>query len=213
MDHLAREILETIEFLCKKGTRSFNPETGTYCTSLPYPNSVMGPTFVLQIPYPYFCQPPVDFEKKQRLRGMSSTYRLPEGLTAGQLQDFSLLMREREDLTPRQKLDKMTEVWKTLTDHNPALKTLRYNADDFFHLYHLILGVASSFNRIDIQNFMDLIGKVPPALHMNKSPEYKNLAQSFYQATADMHWVAAPESLLAIHDQLKRKSARPLSNS
>ncbi|MCE9507290.1 MAG: hypothetical protein K8R48_03100 [Alphaproteobacteria bacterium] len=162
-----------------------------------------------EIPDRDFCQPPVDFEKKYSLTGVSQRYRLPEGLSPRDLQNYALLSWRKESLTVAEQQERLAGVWHLLTAYNPELNKVLHDPQDTDTLFHAIMGVASAFNIEDIQGFISSATQPHRAWEMEKTSEFIKLTEVFnHYAIPDrlnLRWVASPVTLRSIRDKIIRK--------
>ncbi|MBI3440267.1 MAG: hypothetical protein HY052_00400 [Proteobacteria bacterium] len=216
MDHLACEILETIEAFRKQGRPKMDSTTGKPFSRVQLGNELFQGD--VDIPDWSFLQPPVDFEMQHHLTKIAQHYHLPEGLSPDNLQTYALLLTRRKDMSEAARLDKMTAICDALIVANPALQRLQCDTARFWTAYHVVMGVASAFNIDDIQHFLNGQGKPEPAgVRMENSLEFKSLTSVFNRYAAarhmapdlDMFWVASPTTLQNIRDQFVKKRSKP----
>jgi hypothetical protein len=207
MSRLAKEILNTISAAEKNGKKIKDQRSGVFCTEVKLPGRS------LLIPDPNFSQPPVSFENKHGLSGISRSYQLPPYVTARDLQNYCILTY-MGDMTDKECRQKLQSLWRSLKFYNPSLRPLQYNPSSTKDLYHLAMGVASAFNEEDIQAFV--LGSGPQAMKMWESKKYKKLTKVFNKYAGKkaksedlaLYWVATPATLKVIKDQFKEKIDR-----
>jgi len=158
-----------------------------------------------------FRQPPVDFEKKYGLIGISQYYRLPEGLSSAALDSYSVLLHK--NFPEEQGLMKMNEAWDELKELNLILKKINYDAGNISMMYNLLMGVASAFNIRDIQHFIS--DPRAAGSKMRASAEFGSLVQIFNYASRPAEfgfgWVASPKTIAYIREQAESKKIPPAS--
>jgi hypothetical protein len=156
-----------------------------------------------------FYQPPVEFEKKHNLTGISQWYSLPAGLSPRDLQSYALLSWRKENLTAAEQQERLAGVWHLLTAYNPELKKIIHDRQDTDALYHAIMGVASAFNIKDIQGFISNSTQPHRAWEMEKTPEFIKLTEVFNRCAGpeglNLKWVAAPATLRLIRGKVLKK--------
>lgn len=162
-----------------------------------------------------FCQPPVDFEKKTGMQGLSCTYVLPHGLSSKELQKYALLSFSADRPAAHEKL---SEMWRHLQTCNPyELKGLTFEAKNTENVFHAVMGVASAFLPRDIQLFIDRQHDVdgPHEAARPRSSEEKFLRNKIDVCCGPIGWAPSLATLQSISRQLNSvtKPVAPVSRT
>jgi len=165
----------------------------------------------VRMPLLDFCKPPVEFEKKHGLKGISHNYKIPAGLTSQELQIYTMITLKRDDIAKSERKEKLLETYNLLISLNPILNEVKKIPDNVNDLYHLILGVASSFNIDDINQFVFNSTPSIKGLEMEQTPEFKKLSKVFNMNSCAMSqrlgiphlgWLASPKTLNDISNKM-----------
>ena len=168
-------------------------------------------------------QPALNVEAEHGLTGIGTRYNLPEGLELDELHAYaSLTVPLYKNKVIRKifmalcdpfhecsrvggdETTKLRQVFHAIAVRNPELEGLRFDRDDQWALWHVVCGIASSFNRHDIQFLLDT-GSQRNAL---RDKTYKDLFEKVSaQAGHRLGWVPAPTTLEKIGAQLRQANA------
>lgn len=151
--------------------------------------------------YTPFSQPPLDLEHSTLMTGIAAHYKMPEEMTARDVQNYAMLQVggfSRRDELPAEVTDKFAALNALMTAHNPVLEKLKYNHDDGWRHYDVLLGIASDFKSEDIQFYLD--GHTGAT---QKKPEYHQLHENISNKI-NLNWVPALSTLQKIDKQLPK---------
>lgn len=159
----------------------------------------------MMLPYLDFRQPPVDFEKRTGMSGLSCQYFLPPDLLPRELQEYGMISLADNRVAH----ERLSEVWGHLKNCNPeTLGRLEFDAKDTMKLYHAILGAASAFLPQDIQAWLD--GWNGVTLRENREAEL--LINKIEVCHGPAYWVPSMETLRMMDKQLvsvKKPAIKP----
>ncbi len=202
MDDLAREMIDTITTCMAKGVETRDPVTGKIHFLLVTIDSKDKSESRLEIPFPDFCQPPVDFEKKSGLKNIAARYNLPEGIKPCDLQDYAQSLRHgvmRNEIPADTAEDKMMQAYHALVARNPQLAELEPLTGKDLNTFHTLMGVASGFNVKDIKYWLNG-GTLSKGL---QDPAYaENMQKADRWCLTD--WAVSPETLQDICTQIDK---------
>ncbi|TAL39509.1 MAG: hypothetical protein EPN97_02285 [Alphaproteobacteria bacterium] len=182
-------------------------------------------------------QPARQFEIQTGLKGIAGEYTLPDGMNAAQFEDHFhwQFLNDRtvpppalvekgfippQPLSPKLTLDVLNtapsevgqfyrQTWDHLVELNPALKDVKLDRANLVEVNHAIFGVSSGFNAPDINFYLERNrGDVSPKGYF-EDPRFKWIAA---ESGAHPEWIAAPETLNSITEQLAAKKGIPALN-
>ncbi len=160
----------------------------------------------LRLPDPDFARPAPDFEKRNRLTGISGQYTFPDHLQPTEIQAYAMALNHaamRGDITSATRLEKMENLHAALVRHTPDLARLKVPEGNRTQaLYDIALGSASGYNIKDIQFYISGNNGVVAG----KDPTYKTLLDQVH-AHDRPEWVPAPETLENINRQMEQRHA------
>lgn len=160
----------------------------------------------MMLPYLGFEQPPVDFEERTGMRGLSCQYFLPPDLLPRELQEYGMISVADN----RMAHERLSEVWGHLKTCNPeTLGHLEFDTKDTMKLYHAILGAASAFLPQDIQAWLD--GWNGMALRENR--EATMLLNKIEICHGNTGWVPSMSTIQVMNEQMKHSDLQKLSKS
>ena len=150
-------------------------------------------------PYKASKMAPVILEAQYGLTGISTRYHLPAGVNEDMVQGYARRLTHC-GLGGSDETKKLSRVFDALAARNPQLETLTFDHDSTVKLYDAICGVASAFNAVDIQFYLDG-NYVSKAM---ENPAYGRLSLMVEDKLGGRHlgWCPAPETLMSIHEQL-----------
>lgn len=152
-----------------------------------------------------------EYEQAAGLKGIAASYKFPDGLSATRYDHWASSFCGFRDGDGALETDFLQETWDELVALNPELNRVNTHGKAF-HLRHGIFGAASLFNPDDIEFYIEVhrrCGSAPVALLVHNLPVYRALHDHITARTGvETLWVASPETLLKIHDQVKDKPAR-----
>ncbi len=157
-----------------------------------------------------WSQPALKFERSANIRGIAANYYFPQGRTPSEFEcwAYSFCSADQPGRWEKQFLDK---TWAALVSLNAGLETVETNHVPALQVA-AIHGAASLYNPEDI-NFFLRISKITGVARtdiMDYMASYIALHEDIQsRAGVCMEWVAAPQTLLKIYDQVKN---RPVCN-
>ncbi len=170
-----------------------------------------GSLIEMSLPNPAFGQPPVTFERREKVTGISETYDLPDGLSPQKLDSYVMtVMHARLScmLDPDEAAERLTGVFDLLAESNPQLKKLAFDRQDWHKGYHALMGVASAFNVQDIQYWLDNT----TGMTIRKDEAYDALRSETAEIAGNIGWRPAPDTLRDIRRRIEeKKDAAPQS--
>lgn len=151
-----------------------------------------------------------EFEVASGLRGISANYKFPDQQTATQFDYWASSFCSFRDGDSVQETRFVQGVWGQLVRLNPELGEIKTEGNPLF-IRNGIFGAASLFNPDDINFFIELpkITKCDTvALLAHSTAVYEDLSMEIDSRTGvTRQWVASPETLLKIYDQVKDRPA------
>lgn len=155
-----------------------------------------------ELPYLEFSQPPVDFEKKTGLTGISCGYFLPPDLLPRELQEYGMISLA-DNCEAHQRL---SEVWSCLKETNPStLGSLKFDENNTRQLYHAVLGVASAFLPQDIQAWLD--GWT--GIELRKDKEAVRMLNKIETLSSRVEWIPSKPTLREMVRQIENGAMKP----
>lgn len=153
-------------------------------------------------------QPPVKYEARAQVTGISRRYQFPGGLTPEQ---FDLVVADlllpHEDVGPDM-MGALKNTFNKLAALNPDIRTLAHDNNPRY-LRHAIFGMTSSMNLHDIHFYIEqnkATNDGPVAALTHRDPDYDHLYSMIETRTGiSMSWVASPATLTKIFDQVRER--------
>jgi hypothetical protein len=154
-------------------------------------------------------QPPVTYEARVQVTGVSRRYNFPGGLTPEQFDLVAAdLLLPHEDTGPDM-MGTLKNTFNKLAALNPGAESLAHDNNPRY-LRHAIFGMASSMNLDDIRFFIEqckYTNDGPVAVLAHRDPNYDHLYNMVETRTGvSTNWVASPATLMHIYEQV---STRP----
>ncbi|MGZ9096972.1 MAG: hypothetical protein ACXW30_01590 [Micavibrio sp.] len=156
-------------------------------------------------------QPAVEFEKAAQVRGIAGSYTFPGQRSAKDFDHWAksfCSFRDGDDWLEKKHLQK---TWNSLVALNPELDVVKPDGNPVLLRYG-IFGAASQFNPDDIRFFIEMQKRTncsPTALLVHQIPAYEKMNLDIQSRTGVQRlWVASPETLLHIHEQVKDRPAQ-----
>lgn len=153
----------------------------------------------------------LEFQHAAQLQGIAGEYRYPGQRSRAAFEhEVAIFGGFHNKNTPRI-VGYLQKTWDELVALNPELKKIRTEGDPK-SLRHGIFGAASRFNPDDIHFFVELQKRpecAMTALLVHEVPLYKKLSDQIEMRTGlSGSWVASPETLLKIFEQVKDRPIR-----
>lgn len=152
------------------------------------------------------CQPSLAFQQATGLNNIAASYKFPKGRNATQFDLWAGNFCSFRDEDNAKETEFLQGIWDHLVALNPDLKIVQPEGNPKW-IRNGIFGAASRFNPEDIRFFIELHKRTETAavaLLASHIPIYQKLSGFIHSRTGvDREWVASPETLINIHDQVK----------
>lgn len=135
--------------------------------------------------------------------GVSHYYTHPYGLDAANINGYAqglLHMEARGMITTEDRAEGLTYMWRNLQRYNPELAGVLPDGADADRLQQAVTGFANAYSPADLKFMLE-----PANEGYIDSPAYAKLHKAVNDWGVALEWVAAPETLLSINQQLESR--------
>jgi hypothetical protein len=151
-----------------------------------------------------------EYEAAAGVSQIAAAYEFPEKYTATEFDHWAASFCSFRDGNSAAERKFLNGVWDSLVKLNPQLGPIKTD-DNPLYLRNGIFGAASRFNPDDISFFIELQKRTScstVALLAHSVPLYQELTDKIDSRTGVKScWVASPETLINIHEQVKDRPA------
>jgi len=181
-------------------TRDGAQETSSLTTSDGYQSLQMN------IPDRDFMPAAYAAENIYGLDGIGHNYNCPYKMSPREVNNFAqglLHMELRDMITPEQREEGLTYMWHNLQRHNADLAGVLPEGADADRLHQAVTGFANGYSPQDLKFMLE-----PANEPYIDSPRYAALHKPLRDVGLALEWAAAPETLLALNQQLEARQAK-----